>query len=95
MQAYNGVWQWRPRAPVGFWDRASSQTLDKQRAVIGCMGVIAVNIFTTMYGCRCLWVAFLIWTTTQLSFIASVMSEKNETTLLSLFYRVPHRRAFC
>jgi len=29
-----------------------------------------------MYGCHCLWVAFLIWTTAQLSLIASVASEK-------------------
>jgi len=35
-----------------------------------------------MYGCYCLWVAFLIWTTTQLSLIASVASEKNKTILL-------------
>jgi len=29
-----------------------------------------------MYGCYCLWVAFFTWTTTQLSLIASVASEK-------------------
>ena len=44
-----------------------------------------------MYVYHCLWAAFLIWTTTQLSLIASVASEKNETTLLFLFYSVPHR----
>jgi len=46
---------------------------DNQEAAVSCMWM---SIFTTMYGCYCLWIAFLIWTTTQLSLIASIASEK-------------------